>query len=224
MIVAPFRPTTLAKNAQTLVSRVNSRTCDSFIGPRKALENPKYLTKTYFYQPFAAREHRQIGSWFCETESCEGNNLSGIGPHFPQDSRPLRFKKTFREWIPMYWHRTHKTSLRVKITIGELMPCTVGAWLCVWGDHVWGWGWLNVAIFRDHYWPAQSVTRLYWQQEGPMFSYSLYVVCCLYVTFLLPPERATKAGPCHLFSLFSICSFGGLPFFFVNLSLEVIFC
>ena len=32
-----------------------------------------------------------------------------------------------------------------------------------------------------------------------MFSYSLYVVCCLYVTFLLPPERATKAGPCHLF-------------------------
>jgi len=93
MIVAPFRPTTLAKNAQTLVSRVNSRTCDSFIGPRKALENPKYLTKTYFYQPFAAREHRQIGSWFCETESCEGNNLSGIGPHFPQDSRPLRFKK-----------------------------------------------------------------------------------------------------------------------------------
>ena len=111
--------------------------------------------------------------------------------------RPLHFKKTFREWIPMYWHRTHKTSLRVKKTIRELMPCTVGAWWCVWGDHVWGWGWLNVAIFRDHYWPAQSVTRLYWQQEGPMFSYSLYVVCCLYVTFLLPPERATKAGPCH---------------------------
>jgi len=110
---------------------------------------------------------------------------------------PLRLKKTFRQWIPMYWHRTHKTSLRVKKTIRELMPCTVGAWWCVWGDHVWGWGWLNVAIFRDHYWPAQSATRLYWQQEGPMFSYSLYVVCCLYVTFLLPPERATKAGPCH---------------------------
>ena len=54
-------------------------------------------------------------------------------------------------------------------------------------------------IYRDHYWPAQSATRLYWQQEGPMFSYSLYVVCCLYVTFLLPPERAPKAGPCHLF-------------------------
>ena len=33
----------------------------------------------------------------------------------------------------------------------------------------------------------------------PMFSYSLYVVCCLYVTFLLPPERTTKAGPCHLY-------------------------
>ena len=33
-----------------------------------------------------------------------------------------------------------------------------------------------------------------------MFSYSLYVVCCLYVTFLLPPERAPKAGPCHLFT------------------------
>ena len=33
-----------------------------------------------------------------------------------------------------------------------------------------------------------------------MFQYSLYVVCCLYVTFLLPPERATKAGPCHLFT------------------------
>ena len=32
-----------------------------------------------------------------------------------------------------------------------------------------------------------------------MFSYCLYVVCCLYVTFLLPIERATKAGPCHLF-------------------------
>ena len=31
-----------------------------------------------------------------------------------------------------------------------------------------------------------------------MFSYSLYVVCCLYVTFLLPPERTPKAGPCHL--------------------------
>ena len=71
------------------------------------------------------------------------------------------------------------------------------------GDHGRGWGWLNVPIFRDYYWPARSATRLYWQQEGPMFSYSLYVVCCLYVTFLLPLERATKAGPCHLlFKLF----------------------
>ena len=33
-----------------------------------------------------------------------------------------------------------------------------------------------------------------------MFSYSLYVVCCLYVTFLLPQEQATKAGPYHLLS------------------------
>ena len=32
-----------------------------------------------------------------------------------------------------------------------------------------------------------------------VFIFSFYVVCCLYVTFLLPPERATKAGPCHLF-------------------------
>ena len=48
---------------------------------------------------------------------------------------------------------------------------------------------------------ARSIrTCLYWQQEGPMFSYSLYVVCCLYVTLLLPLERAPKAGPCHLFS------------------------
>ena len=31
-----------------------------------------------------------------------------------------------------------------------------------------------------------------------VFIFSFYVVCCLYVTFLLPPERATKAGPCHL--------------------------
>jgi len=38
-----------------------------------------------------------------------------------------------------------------------------------------------------------------------MFSYSLYVVCCLYVTFLLPPERATKAGPCHLFVCLFVC-------------------
>ena len=60
----------------------------------------------------------------------------------------------------------------------------------------WGLGWLNVAIVRDHYWPAQSATRLYWQQEGLMFSYSLFVVCCLYVTFILPPERAPKVLYC----------------------------
>ena len=35
----------------------------------------------------------------------------------------------------MYWHRTHKTSLRVKKTIRESMPCTMGAWYCGWGDH-----------------------------------------------------------------------------------------
>ena len=58
--------------------------------------------------------------------------------------RLLRFKKTFREWIPMYWHRTHKTSLRVKNTIRELMPCTVGAWWCGWGDH----GWLGVGLIK----------------------------------------------------------------------------
>ena len=45
----------------------------------------------------------------------------------------------------------------------------------------WGLGWLNVAIVRDHYWPAQSATRLYWQQEGPMFSYSLLFVVCMYI-------------------------------------------
>ena len=46
--------------------------------------------------------------------------------------------------------------------------------LVVWvGDHSWGWGCLNVLIFRYHYWPAQSATRLYWQEEGPMFSYYL---------------------------------------------------
>ena len=36
------------------------------------------------------------------------------------------------------------------------------------------------------------MTRLYWQQEWPMLSYSIYVVCSLYVMFLLPPERAPK--------------------------------
>ena len=30
-------------------------------------------------------------------------------------------------------------------------------------------------------WPAQSATRLYWQQEGPMFSYSLLFVVCMYI-------------------------------------------
>ena len=35
----------------------------------------------------------------------------------------------------MYWHRTHKTSLRVKKTIRESMPCTMGAWYCGWVDH-----------------------------------------------------------------------------------------
>ena len=44
----------------------------------------------------------------------------------------------------MYWHRTHKTSLRVKNTIRELMPCTVGAWWCGWGDH----GWLGVGLIK----------------------------------------------------------------------------
>ena len=52
--------------------------------------------------------------------------------------------ETFREWIPMYWHRTHKTSVRVKKTIRELMPCTVGAWWCGWGDH----GWLGVGLIK----------------------------------------------------------------------------
>ena len=33
---------------------------------------------------------------------------------------------------------------------------------------------------------------MYWQQQWPMLSYSIYVVCSLYVTFLLPPERAPK--------------------------------
>ena len=41
----------------------------------------------------------------------------------------------FPEWFPMYWHRIHKTSLRVKNTIPESMPCTMCAWYCGWGDH-----------------------------------------------------------------------------------------
>ena len=83
---------------------------------------------------------------------------------------------------------------RIKAVYSGRLPVRVG-WY-----HGRGWDWLNVPIFRDYYWPARSATRVYWQQEGPMFSYSLYVVCCLYVTFLLPLERATKAGPCHLFT------------------------
>ena len=82
---------------------------------------------------------------------------------------------------------------RINAVYSGRLPVRVG-WY-----HGRGWDWLNVPIFRDYYWPARSATRVYWQQEGPMFSYSLYVVCCLYVTFLLPLERATKAGPCHLF-------------------------
>ena len=35
----------------------------------------------------------------------------------------------------MYWHRIHKTSLRVKNTIPESMPCTMCALYCGWGDH-----------------------------------------------------------------------------------------
>ena len=35
----------------------------------------------------------------------------------------------------MYWHRIHKTSLRVKNTIPESIPCTMCAWYCGWGDH-----------------------------------------------------------------------------------------
>ena len=62
-----------------------------------------------------------------------------------------------------------------------------------------------------------------------MFSYSLYVVCCLYVTFLLPQEQATKAGPYHLLSFMlwtgSDCSkigcqeFSGLILFPTNIPL-----
>ena len=33
-----------------------------------------------------------------------------------------------------------------------------------------------------------------------VFIFSFYVVCCLYITFLLPPERAPKAGPCQRFT------------------------
>ena len=63
--------------------------------------------------------------------------------------------------------------------------------LVVWvGDHSWGWGWLYVWIFRNHYWPAQSATHLYWQQEGPMFWYPFYVVCCWCNVFTTP-----RAGP-----------------------------
>ena len=47
------------------------------------------------------------------------------------------------------------------------------------------------------------MTRLYWQQEWPMLSYSIYVVCSLYVTFLLPPERAPKVLAPSLFFLHS---------------------
>ena len=40
-----------------------------------------------------------------------------------------------------------------------------------------------------------------------MFSYSLFVVCCLYVTFLLPPERAPKVlAPSLLYFLVGISS------------------
>ena len=35
----------------------------------------------------------------------------------------------------MYWHRTHQTSLRIKNTSRESMPCTMCAWYCGWGDH-----------------------------------------------------------------------------------------
>ena len=44
-------------------------------------------------------------------------------------------KYTFPEWIPMYWHRTHQTSLTIKNTSRESMPCTMCAWYCGWGDH-----------------------------------------------------------------------------------------
>ena len=45
---------------------------------------------------------------------------------------------------------------------------------------------------------------MYWQQEWPMLSYSIYVVCSLYVTFLLPLERAPKVLAPSLFFFLSV--------------------
>ena len=48
----------------------------------------------------------------------------------------------------MYWHRTHKTSLGVKKTIRELMPCTVGAWRCGLGGSRKGVGLIKYSDFQ----------------------------------------------------------------------------
>ena len=54
------------------------------------------------------------------------------------------------------------------------------------------------------------MTRLYWQQEWPMLSYSIYVVSSLYLTFLLPPERSPKVLASSLFYYCLYCVLKGL--------------
>ena len=90
----------------------------------------------------------------------------------------------FRKYS-LYWHRTHKTSVRVKKTIRQSMPCTVAHSTRRYIGTALGP--LHPGLHRNG------------AQRGSVFTF-LSVVCCLYVTFLLPLERAPKVLAPSLFN------------------------
>ena len=115
----------------------------------------------------------------------------------------------------VYWPAIPHDPQGIRVTSGfEFSACVFVSWcvLCKFFNY-----WLDTTfVFMSKLWShnwwkhlsylgvVKSVTRLYWQQEWPMLSYSIYVVCFLYVTFLLPPERAPKVLGPSLFQVYTI--------------------
>ena len=84
------------------------------------------------------------------------------------------------------------------------MVCTMSASRCWWGIRA-GDGVNEMLGFQEIIIGLVNQEPICTGNKRAYVFISYYVVCCLYVMFLLPPERAPKAGPCHL-SLISFMS------------------
>ena len=113
----------------------------------------------------------------------------------------LGVNKMLREWIPTYWPGDGQWTVGVRggwwLGVGP-----GGAVYTVYAPILLAPGAVLIKCSNfQRSLLARSISDLsvLATRGAYVFIFSIYVVCCLYVKFLLPPERATKAGPCHLF-------------------------